>query len=332
MTRRVLVTDHAWPSLDIERQILADVGAEVIEAERGDEAELIALAPRADGILTNWSRIPPGALDVGPHCVVVSRYGIGVDNIPVERATSLGIVVANVPDFCVDEVSDHTMALLLACSRRIVRFARATSLGVWSLAETARGMPRLRGQTLGLVGYGQLARAVAAKAVPFGLDVIAYTPRLSPGALGAGVTATNDLTHLLRQSDFVSLHAPATPPTRHLIDEGALALMKPTAYLINTSRGALVDEAALARALHDGSIAGAAIDVLDEEPASPEHPLLGLNNVIVTPHAAFYSEEAIIDVRRRAASHVASALRGQVPEHIVNSQVLSQPTCRLRPA
>jgi D-3-phosphoglycerate dehydrogenase len=329
MPRHVLVTDHAWPSLDIERRILAEVGAEIVVAERGDEAELIALAAQVDGILTNWSRIPSAALDAARDCIVVSRYGIGVDNIPVERATRLGVVVANVPDFCIDEVSDHTMALLLACSRRIVRFALATSLGVWSLAETATGMPRLRGQTLGLVGYGQLAQAVAAKAIPFGLNVIAYTPRLSPGALSAGVTATDDFWQLLGESDFVSLHAPATPQTHHLIDEPALALMKPTAYLINTSRGALVDEVALARALREGWIAGAAIDVVEIEPAPPEHPLLGLDNLIVTPHAAFYSEEAIIDVRTRAASHAASALRGQVPAHVVNPEVLSLPSCRL---
>jgi len=331
MTRHVLVTDYAWPSLDIERRILGEVDAELIVPEHDDEHELILLARQADGILTNWRRIPPEALDDATSCVVISRYGIGVDNIPVDRATSLGVVVANVPDFCIDEVSDHTMALLLACSRRIVRFALATSAGRWDLAGTAPGMSRLRGQTLGLVGYGQLAQAVAAKAIPFGLEVVAYTPRLRPGPLSPGITATNDIERLLAESDFVSLHAPATPETRRIIDEDALGLMKPTAYLINTSRGALVDEAALVRALRDGRIAGAAIDVLDHEPASPDHPLLGLDNIIVTPHAAFYSEEAISDVRRRAATHAAAALRGDVPEHVVNPQVLSQMTCRLRP-
>jgi D-3-phosphoglycerate dehydrogenase len=330
MTKHVLVTDYAWPSLDIERRILGEVDAALIAVSEsdGDDA-LIALAHQADGILTNWRRIPPEALEGAAACVVVSRYGIGVDNIPVERATGLGIVVANVPDFCIDEVSDHTMALLLACSRRIVRFALATSAGVWSLGASAPGMARLRGQTLGLIGYGQLAKAVAAKAIPFGLEVIAYTPRLRPGPLSPGVTATDDIGRVLAESDYVSLHAPATTETRHIIDEGAIGRMKPTAYLINTSRGALIDEAALARALREGWIAGAAVDVVEHEPASPDHPLLGLDNIIVTPHAAFYSEEAIRDVRERAASNAAAALRGDVPAHVVNPRVLSQPTCRL---
>ena len=310
MAKHVLVTDHAWPELDIEREILAEVGADLLVATRGDASELMELAQDADGILTNWSRIPEEVLDAAPRCVVISRYGIGVDNIPVESATRLGVVVANVPGFCIDEVSDHTMALLLACSRRIVGFALATSAGVWDLPATARGMLRLRGQTLGLVGYGQLAQAVATKAIPFGLRVIAYSPRLQPGELAAGITATNDFEWLLGQSDYVSLHAPATSETRRMIDAGALGVMKPTAYLINTSRGALVDEAALAAAVREGVIAGAALDVLDVEPAPPDHPLLGLDHMIVTPHAAFYSEEAILDVRRRAASHAASALRG----------------------
>jgi D-3-phosphoglycerate dehydrogenase len=259
----------------------------------------------------------------------VSRYGIGVDNIPVDDATRLGIVVANVPDFCIDEVSDHTMALILACSRRIVPFARATSSGRWELKATAEGMSRLRGQRLGLVGYGQLARAVATKAVPFGLSVLAYSPRIASHSLGPGVTRTEDLDYLLRESDYVSLHAPATAQTRGLIGESALRLMKPTAYLINTARGALVDEGALGRAIREQWIAGAALDVLTPEPPPSDHPLLGLDNVLVTPHAGFYSEQAIADVQHRAAANVVMALTGRRPEHVVNPDVLAQPNCRL---
>ena len=329
MTHIALVTDHVWPTLALEREVLASVDTELLVARRDDEEELVELAPNAEAILTNWRRVPPAALDAAPRCLVVSRYGIGVDNIPVEHATRLGIIVTNVPEFCVDEVSDHTLALVLACSRRIVRFEKATSAGRWSLQPVAPGMRRMRGQRLGLVGYGTLGRAVAAKAVAFGLEVLAYTPRLARTELGPGVAGTNDLRELLETADYVSLHAPATPETRGIIDKEALRAMKPTAYLVNTARGLLVDEDALFHALTQGWIAGAALDVLAVEPALPAHPLLGLDNVIVTPHAAFYSEEAIADVQRQAAEHVAQVLRGEMPSNIVNPAVVSEPTFRL---
>jgi D-3-phosphoglycerate dehydrogenase / 2-oxoglutarate reductase len=327
--KRVLVTDYAWPSLDTEREMLREVGAELIVAEQGSPAELISLAPAADAILTNWKKVPPDALDAAPNCVMVSRYGIGVDNIPVDHATQLGILVTNVPDFCVDEVSDHALALLLACARRIVPFARATRAGTWDLAAGAPGIRRVRGQTLGLVGFGRLGKAFAAKAIPLGLEVVVYTPRLSPGPISPAIMGTDDLEGLLRQSDYVSLHAPSTPATRHMINEAALRLMKPSAYLINTSRGALVDEAALEVALREHWIAGAALDVLAAEPAPSDHPLLGLDNALITPHAAFYSEEAIAEVQRRATLHVCLALDGNLPPNIVNPGAIDQPTYRL---
>ena len=325
----VLVTDYAWPSLDLEREILAAVDAELLVAETGEEAELVSLAPRADAILTNWKRVPPASLEAAPRCLVVSRFGVGLDNIPVELATKLGIVVTNVPGFCVEEVSDHAMALLLACARRVVRFARATSGGAWGL-ELARGLPRLRGQTLGLVGLGGIARTLIPKAQGFGLDVLAYTPRLRREDLPAGVRPAASLEELLGAADYVSLHAPATPETLGLIGEAELRAMKPTAYLVNTSRGALVDENALVRAIEEEWIAGAALDVLAQEPPRRDHPLLGLDRVIVTPHAAFYSDAAISDLETRAARNVADVLAGRLPPTIVNREVLERPTLRLK--
>lgn len=325
---KVLITDYAWPSLDIEREILGVLGVELVVAETGAESELIALADGVDAILTNWKRVPPEALDVAPGCLVVSRYGVGVDNIPVARATELGILVVNVPDFCLEEVSDHAMALLLACGRRVVSFSRETHAGVWDL-RLARGLPRLREQTLGLVGYGNIAQRLVPKAQGFGMRVLAYTPRVSPGTDEHGVELTDDLDRLLAESDYVSLHAPATPETAGLIGEAQLRRMKPTAYLVNTSRGALVDEEALHRALTEGWIAGAALDVLRQEPAPPDHPLLGLNNAIVTPHAAFYSETAIAELQTKAARNVASVLSGEVPATVVNPSVLAGEGFRL---
>ena len=327
----VLVTDFAWPSLEIEREILGRIDADLLVAETGDAEELIALAPRADAFLTNWRRIPPEALDAAPGCVVVSRFGIGVDNIPVERATELGILVTNVPAFCLDEVSDHTMALVLACSRRVVVLADAVRRGAWSL-EPARGLHRLRGQTLGIVGFGAIARSLVPKAAGFGLKVLAYTPRLDSTSLPGGVERAATLDELLAASDFVTLHAPATSATRGLIGERELRLMKPSAYLINTSRGSLVDEAALSRAIAGSWIAGAALDVLTGEPPTAANPLLALDGVLVTPHMAFYSEEAVADLETRAAENVAAVLSGRLPEAVVNPAVLDRPDLRFRTA
>jgi D-3-phosphoglycerate dehydrogenase len=326
----VLVTDYAWPSLEIEREILTRVDADLLVAENDGPDELTLLAPQADAILTNWRPIPPEALEAAPRCLVVSRFGIGVDNIPVERATELGILVTNVPDFCVDEVSDHTMALVLACARRIVPLTDTVRAGDWNL-DPARGLRRLRAQTLGIVGFGAIAQALVPKAAGFGLRVLAYTPRLDDATVPAGVTRAASLDELLAASDFLTLHAPATRETRGLIGERELRLMKPTSYLINTSRGALVDEAALARAVAEGWIAGAALDVLAVEPPSSGNALLGLDGVLVTPHTAFYSEEAVADLETRAAVNVATVLSGRLPDAIVNPAVLDRAELRLRP-
>jgi D-3-phosphoglycerate dehydrogenase / 2-oxoglutarate reductase len=326
----VLVTDFAWPSLDIEREILSAVGAELLIADSGADEELTELAPRAHAILTNWRTVPEEALEAASDCLVVSRFGIGVDNIPVDRATELGIIVTNVPGFCTDEVSDHAMALLLACARRVVRLAASTRERAWNI-EIAHGIHRLRGQTLGMVGFGAIARSLIPKATGFGLKVVAYTPRLDLASLPSGVSAAATLEELLAVSDFVSLHAPSTPETKSLIGEAELRAMKPTAYLINTSRGALVDEDALARAIRENWIAGAALDVLSLEPPRANHPLLGFESVLVTPHAAFYSQEAIVELETRAATNVAEVLSGRVPAAVVNPAVLNRPDLRLRP-
>lgn len=329
MTFRVLITDYAWPNLDIERAILNEVGAEIVVAPNGTAEEIIALSADVDAILTCWKQVPAAALDVATRCRIVSRYGIGLDNIPVAHATELGMIVTNVPDFCLDEVAEHTLALLFTCGRRIVPLVEATRQGVWN-QSIARGMPRLRGQVLGLVGYGNIAQSVAQRALAFGFQIIAYTPRIAPDALAPWGRATNDLAELLNAADYVSLHLPLTPETRGLINGDALAQMKPNAYLINTARGAIIDEAALLAALDSGQIAGAALDVMSTEPPPPDHPLLHHPRVIATPHVAFTSEAAIVDLATKAAIHVAQALRGDIPNRVVNPAVLEQSNCRLR--
>jgi D-3-phosphoglycerate dehydrogenase len=213
--------------------------------------------------------VPTEALDAASRCLLVSRYGVGLDNIPVDHPIELGILVTNVPDFCLEKVSDHAMALVLACARRVVMFARATQSGVWNLAA-GRGLPRLAEQTIGLIGYGNTAQALVPKARGFGLRVLAYTPRATPAT--GEVALTNDLDRVLTESDYISLHAPATRETAGLIGARGLRLMKSTAYLINTSRGALIDEDALQKALQERWIAGAALDVLRQERPAAGHP------------------------------------------------------------
>jgi D-3-phosphoglycerate dehydrogenase / 2-oxoglutarate reductase len=323
----VLVTDFAWPSLDIERAALDKIGADLRVAEEGTENELIRIAPEADAILTNWKPVTGRVLDAAPNCLLVARYGVGLDNIDVQHATELGMLVTNVPDFCLDEVSDHAMALLLACARQVVTFARDTHNGTWNL-KAGGSLHRLRGQTLGLVGYGNTARAMVPKALGFGLRVVAYSPNISPAMVASGVEVARSLGDLLGVSDFVSLHVPLTPETHGLIGEDALRAMKPTAYLINTSRGPIIDEDSMYTALTQGWIAGAALDVLSTEPPAPDHPLLNLGNIIITPHAAFSSVEAVNELQEKAVSRVVDTLSGRLPDCIINPSVMQQSNYR----
>jgi len=328
MAFKVLITDYAWPSLDIERRILGAAGAELVVAETGQEAEFVRLAPPVDAILTNLKQVTPAVLDVAPKCRIVTRYGVGVDNIAVAHATELGIPVANVPDYCFEEVSDHAMALLLACARRVVIFANATQHGQWDVKQ-GRPIRRVRGQTLGLIGFGRNGRALAGKALGFGLKMLVYDPWVTAEAVAPFGTLTHDLDALLRESDYVSVHVPLTPDTRNLINARTLRLMKAGAYLINTSRGPIIDEAALAQALSEKWIAGAGLDVLAQEPGDPANPLFALENAIITPHASFYSEESIEELQQKACERVVAALRGETPPNVINPAVLAQANYRL---
>jgi D-3-phosphoglycerate dehydrogenase len=318
---KVLLTDYAWPELSIERGVLEAAGAELIVADRTDEARLAELAARESvaGMMTNWARITASVIGASPQLRIVARLGIGLDNIDVPAATRMGVVVTNVPDYCLIEVAEHTLALILALGRKIGHYHWQTKSGVYALPASPP-LRRLQGQTLGLIGLGNIGRVVAAKAQALGFRVIAHTR--TPAAAVAGVP-WRPLDELLAASDFVSLHAPSTPATRQMIGARELALMKPTAYLVNTARGALVDHAALATALAAGRLAGAGLDVHDPEPPDLAAPPWNDSRVIITPHAAFVSEESLADLRHRAASQVADRLAGRTPPNVVNADVLS---------
>jgi D-3-phosphoglycerate dehydrogenase / 2-oxoglutarate reductase len=319
---RVLITDRAWPDCSIERDVLKSVGAEVVEAPRTDEQTLISLARDADAIGTNWAPVTANVIRAASRCKTVARFGIGLDNISVPTATGLGIPVTNVPDYCVSEVSDHALALLLAAARNVAFFHARTKAGEYNLSA-GPPMRRLSGMTLGLIGFGHIARALFPKARALGMTVIANTRRLDD--CGTGCTMV-PLDELLVRSDFVSLHAPLTDSTRHMISGPQLARMKPTAWLINTSRGGLIDNAALEAALAAGRIGGAALDVFEPEPPDLSDALYKNERVIVTPHAAFVSAESLHELRLRASRQIADALEGKRPANVVNPEVYAHTT------
>jgi D-3-phosphoglycerate dehydrogenase len=314
---RVLITDRAWPDCAIERDILSRCHAQIFEAPNGDEATLIALAREVDAIGTNWATVTENVIRAVPRCRIVARFGIGLDNICIKTATELGIPVTNVPDYCVSEVSDHALALILACARNIAFFHARTKTGEYDLSA-GPPMKRLAGATLGLVGLGRIAQALLPKARAIGFNVIAYTRGGNDAGTGCPMVSLDEL---LSQSDFVSLHAPLTEATHGLIGDRQFARMKPTAFLVNTSRGGLIDHAALWRAISSGRLAGAGLDVFDPEPPDLSQPLFRDERVIVTPHAAFTSAESLQDLRTRAARQIAEALEGRRPENVVNPQV-----------
>ncbi len=319
----VAVTDSVFPSLEPEQRVLAPLAVELRPGQCRSEEEVIELTRGVDAVLNCYAKMTARVIETLNRCRIIARYGIGVDNVDLVAATRAGLLVTNVPDYCIDEVSDHTLALLLALARRIVAADRAVNAGAWDVVAHA-GIRRLRGQTLGLLGFGKIAIALSSKAQALGLSVLAHDPYLDAGLIARDGAQATDFDTLLGESDVVSIHVPLSPQTRGLVGERELARMKPTAFLINTSRGGIVDEQALAVALKQGRPGGAALDVLSTEPPPPDHPLRQAPNVILTPHLAFYSRESVVELQTKAADEVARALRGEPPRSPVNPQVLAR--------
>jgi D-3-phosphoglycerate dehydrogenase len=315
----VLFTDLPWGDGGIERSALSRIGAEVVEARGVDESTLVELARSATAIATCWAHVTPRVIESASCCRLVARMGIGLDNIAIPAATARGIPVTNVPDYCVEEVAEHALALLLALARNVAFFHWRTKQGQYDL-QAAPAVRRLSTQTLGLFGLGRIGQAVARKATMLGLTVIAHTASGDDHGTGCEMVTFDEL---LARSDYLSLHAPLTESTRHVFDAAAFARMKPTAFLVNTSRGALVDEQALGGALQSGRIAGAGLDVFEHEPPDLSEPLFCDERVIVTPHAAFVSAESLIELRTRVCDQIAAALAGERPHNVVNPEIYS---------
>ena len=317
---RIVITDCDHPTVEIEKEILSEIDPEFILAQCNTEDEVIEVAKDADGIINQYAPMNRRVIESLKRCKVIARYGVGVDNIDVEAATEHKIIVANVPDYCIDEVSTHALALILACARGITLLDRKRREKRWDFT-LAKPLFRTQGKTLGLFGLGRIAKMVAQKASGFGFRIIAYDPYVSKVD---GRIKLVEFSQLLSDSDFVSLHVPLTAETRHSFGENELKKMKKTAYLINTSRGPIVDEKALHQALKNRWIAGAALDVMEKEPPDWNSALLQLDNLIITPHISFYSEESYIELKTKVAQAVLSVLKGELPRAIVNPQAIKR--------
>lgn len=321
-TFKVYVTDFEYSSLDIEKEVIERAGGELVPCQCRTEEEIIQNCKDADALINQYAPITRNVIDQLKNCKVIARYGVGVNTIDVQAASEKGIPVCNVTDYCVDEVSDHALALLLSLARNVVKLHDSVKTGNWDFKA---GIPiyRLRGRTLGLIGFGKIPRALAIKAQSLGLKVIAYDPYFSEkAALEIGIRLAT-LSEVCREADFLSVHAPLTNETKGLLGSEQFQLMNKEAYVINTSRGQVIDEDALIDALQTGQIAGAGLDVLENEPISKDHPLLQMDNVILHPHVAWYSEESQIELKRKTAENVANVLNGRLPDYLVNREMVN---------
>jgi D-3-phosphoglycerate dehydrogenase len=320
----VAVADSVFPNLDPARSVLSGIGATLELAEAPTPDAILRVAADADALLVTYAQITGDMIRRMPRCRIISRFGIGVDNVDIPAATDAGIVVTKVPDYCIDEVSDHAMALLLALVRKIPFANAQVHAGRWEMPAVVP-IHRLRGSVLGLAGFGRIPQLVAPKGRAFGMRVVAFDPYVPREAFARHDVEAVHFPELLRISDFVSIHTPLVPETNGLFNAEAFRRMKPTAYIINTARGAIVDELALAEALDAGRLAGAALDVMAQEPPVAS-PLFGRPNVILTPHTSFYSEESLVELQTKAAQEVVAVLTGQAPRNPVNPDVMQRAT------
>ena len=316
---KVVLTDYVWESLDVEKKILGGLG-ELVPMQTKKPEEFLAQAADCDALLNTYAGpITADTMAKMPRCKIIARYGIGVDTIDLDAATAAGIIVTNNPTYCIEEVAEHTMALLLDSARKIAFYDRLVRAGTWAVPP-GKPLYRLVGRTLGLVGFGNIARQVAVRAAAFGMKILYADPFVKEGQFGEPGSKV-ELGELYKASDFVSVHPPLTPQTRGMINDDAFSKMKPGAILINCSRGPVVDTAALVRALDAKKIAGCALDTTDPEPLPDPHPLRGRDNVIINPHVAWYSETAMVGLQAGAPNEVRRVLTGEWPVNVVNKAV-----------
>ncbi|MGF1668673.1 MAG: C-terminal binding protein [Acidimicrobiia bacterium] len=312
MSKLVAVTDTVFPTLEPAKEALAVVDAELVLASEPTPEAILEVAAEADALLVTYAKITAEVIAGLKNCKAIGRFGIGTDNIDIPAATAAGIVVTYAPAYCLDEVSDHAMALLLTLARKTAMANALVHAGRWEMPAVVP-IHRLRGQTLGLVGLGNIPQKIVPKAQAFGIEVIASDPYAPDEVFSRLGVRRVDFDELLATSDFVSVHAPLTPETAGMFNAAAFARMKPNALLVNTARGPLVNVEDLADALEAGQIAGAGLDVLPVEPPPAGLRLIGRDDVILTPHTGFYSEDALLDLQTTVATDVATVLNGGTP-------------------
>jgi len=315
INNKIVITDCDHPSVQIERDILEQRGFTVVLEQCRTEEEVIEKCRDAAGLINQYAPLTGKVFRELASCKVIVRYGVGVDNVDLNAASEYGIQVCNVPDYGVEEVSDHALAMTLSLVRKINLLSNEVKRNNWDF-QIARPIRRLKDLTFGVVGLGRIGQATARKAVGMGWRVIGCDHGEVNPANGVERVSFDEL---IAAADIISIHVPLTDETHHLFDRDVFRRMKSTAVLVNTARGPIVDEEALLEALRNGEIAGAAIDVMEHEPPMPDHPLFAFDNLIITPHAAWYSEESFRDLKRKAAEEAANVIQGGPPRYPVNT-------------
>ncbi len=320
---KVVITDFEYPHVDKEKELVEAAGAEFVAGQAKTEEELIALTHNADVVINQYALLTPRVISAMKNCRAIVRYGIGLDTVDIPSATKMGIMVCNVPTYGLHEVSDHTIAMLLGGVRKLGAMNQSVKKGVWD-CNLARPISRIYGKTLGLVGFGNIPRMVARKLKPWNLNILIYDPYIDDSVLSEiGGVKRADFNDLLADSDYISCHVPLTEETHHMFGYEQFCKMKPDSYFINTSRGPAVDEQGLKTALDEARIQGAAVDVLETEPAAIDNPLFGYDNIVITPHMAWYSEEAGSDLQRMTAEEAVRVLKEKPPLSCVNLDELT---------
>lgn len=321
---KVVITDFDYGNVDVERSVLEPIGADVVALQAKEESDLFTEAADCDAIMNQYARVGSATIERMTRCRVIARYGVGVDIVDVKAATARGIQVTNVRDYCTDEVADHALALWLALVRKISAYDQATHAGEWRW-QSAAPVYRINRRTMGVVSFGPIGRAIAARAKAFGARVIVHDPYVPDEAFVADGVERVDKEQLLAQSHYLMVQVPMTPSTRHFLGEAEFKRMQPGVIIVNTGRGPTIDNQALYSALASGHVAAAGLDDPEEEPAKRavwnpnDNPLFSLPNVLVTPHVAYYSEESILQARQTAASEVRRMLLGECPLYPVNT-------------
>jgi D-3-phosphoglycerate dehydrogenase len=315
---KIIFTDYDYPSIETEKNVLKEIDCEIIDLQTLDENILLEACRDADALFVEYAPISSKVIEGMEKCKVMSRYGIGVDTIDIAAARAKGIPVCNVPDYCINEVADHALALIFSLGRKTVLLANSVRTGTWNLLKVAKPVYNFKKQTLGLVGFGKISQNLYKKAVQIFNDVKVFDPFVSPAVLSGYNLKPASFYEIIRTCDYISIHCPLNAETRHLFSMREFQLMKPSAYLINTSRGGIVNTPDLYLAIKSGLIAGAGLDVLEKEPPGMDFELVKFENVIITPHAGFYSESALDELKYEAAVNVLKVLKGEKPVNVVN--------------